>query len=162
MKFKCSKCLLEKEKDNFYWKSDGIIRNHICKDCWRTIRKSNYTDNREYYLNKSKKHGAENRCKYREFLLEYFKDNHCVDCGESDPLVLDFDHLSDKKMNVSAMKNYKLDAIKKEISKCVVRCGNCHRRKTAVSENSWRLKLRVDYGTDNDGLSFQPKDSKCN
>lgn len=27
------------------------------------------------------------------YILKYFKTHHCIDCSESDPIVLDFDHL---------------------------------------------------------------------
>lgn len=54
-----------------------------------------------------------------------------------DPIVLDHDHVKDKTMGISLMvrnnKNWK--EIEKEISKCVVRCSNCHRRKTAKERN---------------------------
>ena len=45
---------------------------------------------------------------------------------------MDFDHLRDKKMNVSRMINspYSLEEIINEISKCDLLCANCHRRRT--------------------------------
>lgn len=56
-----------------------------------------------------------------------------MDCGENDPVVLEFDHISDKIDSVSRMicDSYSLDSLEKEIAKCEVRCANCHRRKTA-------------------------------
>jgi hypothetical protein len=65
----------------------------------------------------------------RAYLLEH----PCVDCGESDVTVLDFDHVRDsKRMDVSALVagGYSWHAIADEIAKCDVRCANCHRRAT--------------------------------
>ena len=57
-----------------------------------------------------------------------------MDCGEDNPLVLDFDHVAGKKvMNISDMSRtcYSRETIMKEIDKCEVRCSNCHRIVTA-------------------------------
>ncbi len=37
--------------------------------------------------------------------------------------------------------NHSLDAIKEEVKKCVVRCANCHRRKTAKEIGYWKFKM---------------------
>jgi len=79
------------------------------------------------------------RKRNRDFLLEYLLIHPCVDCGEDDPIVLDFDHVKGKKFkNVGRLciNGFSTDSIKKEIDKCDVRCANCHRRKTA-KEFGW-------------------------
>lgn len=63
-----------------------------------------------------------------------------MDCGEKDVVCLEFDHVSgDKIKSVGAMLNlsWSIAKIKQEISKCVIRCANCHRRKTAKDFN-WK------------------------
>jgi hypothetical protein len=56
----------------------------------------------------------------------------CVDCGERDMLVLEFDHIGDKRGQVSQMVfNVSLATLKREIAECEIRCCNCHRRVTA-------------------------------
>ena len=61
------------------------------------------------------------------------KAGGCVDCGESDPRCLDFDHVRGKKLrSVSLMKTgYSVKVLREEIAKCEVRCANCHRKRTA-------------------------------
>lgn len=69
-------------------------------------------------------------------LRDYKALKKCQDCGEGDPLFLDFDHKdrSQKSYNVSdhARIGYSLARILKEVEKCDVVCANCHRRRTAV------------------------------
>jgi hypothetical protein len=56
----------------------------------------------------------------------------CVDCGLSDLVVLEFDHVVNKHANVTqlARRGCSLDCLKREIAKCEIRCANCHRRRT--------------------------------
>lgn len=65
------------------------------------------------------------------YVLSYLAAHPCVDCGEDDPVVLEFDHVqTDKVASISDLvhKGYKLELIVAEIEKCEVRCANCHRR----------------------------------
>lgn len=77
------------------------------------------------------------RDRNRSLINNSLSENPCVDCGEADPIVLEFDHLSNKKMNISDMMDYAWNSILLEIEKCVIRCANCHRRKTAL-EQGWK------------------------
>jgi hypothetical protein len=67
------------------------------------------------------------------WVYDYLRDHPCVDCGEADPLLLEFDHVGDKRGGVMdlAWGEYSIESIEAEIAKCEVRCCNCHRRKTA-------------------------------
>jgi hypothetical protein len=65
--------------------------------------------------------------------LETLERSGCVDCGVTDLPILDFDHVEGKvdsvmRMAAGGCSELRLHA---EIAKCVVRCGNCHRRRTA-------------------------------
>lgn len=79
------------------------------------------------------------------YILQYLKIHPCIDCGELDPLVLEFDHLnpSDKRANIALLitSGNGIAQLLAEITKCVVRCSNCHRRKTAQQFNT--VKFRV-------------------
>ena len=132
---KCTKCKLIKPINdfNFKVKSKGIYQCQ-CKVCTRSNIKNHYINNKKYYLDKTQKRNLELRQIINEYLLIYFKNHSCVDCGESNPVVLEFDHRdgNQKEMPVSAfIRARKIDKIKAEIEKCDVRCANCHRKKTA-------------------------------
>jgi len=73
-----------------------------------------------------------NKQQFKKKLSEIKETSGCVDCGVTNPIVLDFDHLHDKKYNVSRMihDGFSWAAIKKEIAKCEVVCANCHRIRT--------------------------------
>ena len=78
----------------------------------------------------------------RAFVDEYKKGHPCVDCGEVDPIVLDFDHITDnKKMCIARLVGggFSLQLIKEEIGKCEVRCSNCHRRITHYRREAKKL-----------------------
>ena len=70
---------------------------------------------------------------------------NCVDCGESNPRVIDFDHITKNKIlsisNMVRNPSFGISDIKKEVDKCVVRCSNCHRLKTA-KENNWYTNMK--------------------
>lgn len=76
----------------------------------------------------------QNKAAIREFLIRGMKLEGCVDCGETDPIVLDFDHLPERgpKLFNAATGWRTITAILNEISKCEVRCANCHRRATVA------------------------------
>jgi hypothetical protein len=83
----------------------------------------------------------------REFLREYLLQNPCVSCGNSNLMVLEFDHRSreEKSFSISEAVNngVSLEDIKNELSKCSVLCANCHAIKTHMENNSWRYKTEL-------------------
>lgn len=77
--------------------------------------------------------GARRRQQRRDVVATYKADHPCVDCGESDPVVLEFDHVRGTKlMNINDFVAGRgtLAQLAEEIEKCEVRCANCHRRIT--------------------------------
>jgi hypothetical protein len=73
-----------------------------------------------------------NKQQFKKKLAEIKTASGCVDCGEKNHIVLDFDHIRDKKYNVSRMihDGFSWKAIMREIQKCEVVCANCHRIRT--------------------------------
>jgi len=95
------------------------------------------------YVDKADLYAAQkrHRIKVRERLLEFLSTKCCTDCGEDDPVVLDFDHVNPKKKfkKVAGMLSghYSWESVLREIQKCEIRCANCHRRKTYAQFKFW-------------------------
>ncbi len=73
-------------------------------------------------------------------ISEYLSVHPCVDCGEDDPIVLEFDHVMGIKsfsICVGKRHQYPVARLLEEIAKCEVRCANCHKRRTA-QQFDWR------------------------
>ena len=144
---KCSRCQIEKPLEDFNFKNKKLkTLQKSCKYCTREEIRRHYYKNREYYIIKARKRNAEIRSMLRQYILKFLQKHPCVDCGEKDPIVLEFDHQKDKLTSVSKIlqsRRRTLDILKKEIAKCVVRCANCHRRKTAKDFNWYKLHAPV-------------------
>jgi hypothetical protein len=82
----------------------------------------------------------------RKYVFDYLKTHPCVDCGESNVLALEFDHLHSKKFDIGTALggNTKVASrVKEEIKKCVVRCSTCHRIKTHIERDTWKFNLSL-------------------
>lgn len=69
----------------------------------------------------------------REYVRKIKETKPCTDCGNIYHFSqMDFDHLVDKKINISKLANSsaKIAEIKREIAKCELVCANCHRLRT--------------------------------
>lgn len=138
----CNRCKIEKPLEEFNYKNKVKgLRQYQCKDCSRLYVRSHYERNKEYYLKKAFKRNKRIRTEIRGYVWKYLSTHPCVDCNEKDPVVLEFDHLSNKTAAISEMnRNYTLETVKKEVEKCQIRCANCHRRKTA-KERGWNKEF---------------------
>ena len=94
-----------------------------------------YADNKEHKLQQVRLNNKKYKLRNRQYAFDYLASHPC-ECGESDPIVLEFDHNdpSEKKSSVSklAKGSGSLESLKKEISKCTIRCANCHKKRTAL------------------------------
>lgn len=138
----CGKCGVEKPLTEYYKRTaslDGLQAR--CKLCTNRNGAENYRK----YAERIKKRNVPAKKKLRQrnfqFILEYKQSHSCVDCGESDPDVLDFDHVRGAKVRSvyeMAGSAASLIRLQLEIDKCEIRCANCHRRITRKRERDIR------------------------
>ena len=102
------------------------------KDQARAAAK-HYRENKEKIISRSSARNRRQKKKNKAFVDRVKRMFSCVDCGESDPVVLEFDHVKGEKRRAIAdmvSNYYSVKTIKDEIRKCEIRCANCHRKKT--------------------------------
>lgn len=142
----CSNCQKEKNIEEFRpnkTKKDGY--QHYCIECDKVFQKEWYIKNKERLIKKAKENNTKNAVEMRQLVLDYLKHNSCVRCGESNILVLEFDHLKDKKFNIAQLANKWKEELLAEMAKCQVLCANCHKIKTHEQRNTykWRYSQEI-------------------
>lgn len=138
----CPKCEKNKIVSDFNKnksRNDGL--QNYCRECQKKIDKF-FQPKRD--LTKKRKQQKTKTLESRQEVINYLKKNPCVDCGEKNVIVLEFDHRDNKTMNVTDMvtRGYSLERVFKEIAKCDVRCANCHRIKTS-KQFGWHEGLKL-------------------
>jgi len=124
----CGHCKEEKSIDKFNWKITGKVRQSSCKICQSNFTKQHYSNNKDIYKDRARA----NVRRAIVFVQDYLSKHPCIDCGEKGIVVLEFDHVSGiKETEISKMVRNGLSnkTISNEISKCEVRCANCHKRR---------------------------------
>lgn len=113
-----------------------------CRACRSEYGREHYARNKQRYIDQAAAVKRQKRIERTQRLIEYFRTNPCVDCAETDPVVLEFDHLSDKAFDIGTQLDSRPWAtILAEIEKCEVVCASCHRRRTAIRRRSMRAVL---------------------
>ena len=113
----CPRCDQHKTLAHFNKAKTGRHkRQGYCKDCTTKYLKSKIT--------------------IAKLIMDVRKAVPCADCKGSFPAcAMSFDHLRDKKHQVSSMGTYSVSKIMVEIDKCEVVCFNCHQIRTAERRN---------------------------
>lgn len=138
---KCYRCCLELVEEEFPMRRGSRIG--VCRDCY----KAHYGDPDQLDRAYSEKvrntnHKRKERC--RSYLYDILLKSSCVDCGLSDPIVLEFDHRNpeEKYRDVSLLvQQGSIELLKTEVSKCDIVCANCHRRRTVKAHTHWRVRF---------------------
>lgn len=140
---RCGRCGEWKAAEDFNFRSKATAtRQSICRLCTREYRADYNARHSKLFLHRRiAAHNARYRLINRHFVDEYLRHHPCVDCGENDIVVLEFDHVrGQKRAAISKLASMAVSRalITAEMAKCDVRCANCHRRRTAAI----RFKMR--------------------
>jgi hypothetical protein len=113
-------------------RSKGRKVDTYCRTCRAEYGREHYEANRQRYIDQARRRKEEVRATNYELLIRFLRAHPCVDCGEDDVMVLEFDHIAEKSFHITAAITYRAwSDILVEIAKCDVVCANCHRRRTA-------------------------------
>lgn len=158
----CRKCRRPAAPERFSWKRRARQeRQSWCVECQRTYHREWYSKNRQTVIARVRRNDKRLKARLAQLKWQYLEAHPCIDCGESDPVVLEFDHIGGKDAEVSALcrRGVSWRRVLQEIARCEVRCANCHRRRTiarleslgradgfqrSLSLSSSRLRSRKD------------------
>ena len=141
---RCGRCGVVQDASEYPVRDARTRRAHtICRACRRGYCRTYYWSNSAEFNARKRDRLKKHRARNRRFIEEHLLSHPCVDCGLLDPLVMEFDHVRGRKRSaVSTLVGQaaSITVIQTEIEKCVVRCANCHRRRTACTLWGRRLE----------------------
>lgn len=123
----------EKPFDEFAWrrKAQGQ-RDSYCRPCRPAYKQEHHAAHKARYVEQAAARRRALVLERTEFLVAFLRDHPCVDCGEGDPIVLEFDHLGEKEFSIAkGLRDRNWQTVLDEMAKCDVVWANCHRRRTA-------------------------------
>lgn len=121
----CKKCQKELSIHHFskFAKYDDRRRG-TCNICVYQTKKSERTD--PLVKAQRAKQSAQTRDRNRKYIYDFLSQNVCADCGISNMIVLEFDHVRGKTRQISNALHLSLVKLQEEIDKCDIVCRNCH------------------------------------
>jgi len=141
----CSSCGEERDTEkDFSWEYKLLgIRQSRCKYCQAELARLHYQKDKQTYKDRTRIRKNRILFENKTRLCIYLSNHPCVDCGETDIRVLEFDHVigqKDGEISDLFRQGFSWLTIEAEIAKCEIRCANCHRIKTFSSHsNNWRI-----------------------
>lgn len=132
---RCHSCSIEKNITDFgrnKTRHDGLQAQ--CRTCKRAMQRNWYHKNKVRHVGNVTQRRRAEETRIIRLIIAYLHKYPCIDCGEDNPVVLEFDHVrGDKYESISNMISQGCSwmTIQIEIQKCEARCCNCHRIKTA-------------------------------
>lgn len=146
---KCNTCGKEQSLSEFYTRDSGQLITP-CKGCQKVRRAKYWRENKDTITERRNsnpkvkdardKNNKRHNKKIRSWILTYLSSHPCVHCGETDPVVLEFDHLDPKTKDFGVSRATSIKKLENEVKKCQVLCANCHRRKTAKNNDWYKFK----------------------
>lgn len=141
----CPLCHLTKPRDDFNkhaGRKDGL--QSACRICQKQRDRNYYTSHHAAARTQRVAYRKARIEEGHQLLRDHLASHPCVDCGNSDIRVLDFDHVRGKKRReVTRLINggCTSSVLQQEVDKCDVRCKNCHAIKTIERiDKCWRVQ----------------------
>ena len=104
----CSRCLAQKPVEDFAGRRrQRGQRDSFCRTCRSAYGKEHYAANRQRYIAQARLQKQRLALERTLYLIDFFRTHSCVECGEDDPIVLEFDHLRDKSF--ASGSNYRAE-----------------------------------------------------
>lgn len=146
----CSKCKQVKEASPKYFNRKAASPDGLSSWCKVCKRKADAERQSRPGTRKTMRaRGKIRQDAARDYVWSILSKSECVDCGETNPLVLEFDHVRGEKLRgISYMiySGYKLETIQDEIDKCEIRCANCHAIKTQEERKTHKFEFFKSLG----------------
>lgn len=117
-----------------------------CKYCQSELSRFHYQNNKQAYKARSSARKTQILIENKPRLYAYLTSHPCIDCGQIDIRLLEFGHVyGQKSAEISDLlrQGFSWATIETEITKCEIRCANCHRIKTFEQRGSWRNSLHA-------------------
>ncbi len=142
----CPRCKIDKSLDLF--NKDKNRRTGVqtyCKECAKERFQIYYKNNKEHHLETVRKVNRANVLKKQKFVLKFLLENPCVQCREKDVLLLEFDHLRNKKFIIAELVcgGFSIKSLQKEMKKCQILCVACHRKKSMKNSKSYKYLYTI-------------------
>src|SRR5215472_557689 len=124
----CPKCSKDKPLSAFSVRDVTSLQPcSYCVPCQREYSRQHYRHNKNMHNKGRAERTTARRRDLQRYVTEHLAARSCVDCGESDIIVLEFDHVRGVKSgDISSLirKSASLSTIQLELSKCDIRCAN--------------------------------------
>lgn len=136
----CGRCGVAQPLSAFSRRGTG--HQAWCKQCFRAY----FRERGDLHRRQSNAALEARRKRAQRFVLGVLAGRACVDCGEADPVVLEFDHVGAKTGEIAQLvrDGVRLTRLRDEISRCEVVCACCHRWRTELRRRSWRVRPGVE------------------
>ena len=148
----CSGCGVVRARDEFALKDSRTGQRHSkCKHCGRRTSREHYRANHEAYIQRNRRNNPAHRERNAGAVYEYLLFHPCVRCGESDPVVLEFNHKDPrtKAANIADLIRFgwSINRLFAEIANCEVLCANCHQRFTSDGRLKYYKRMEQSNGS---------------
>jgi hypothetical protein len=100
----CRGCGVVRSLEEFAFKNSRTGQRHSrCKECGRRTSREHYLVHHAAYIERNRRNNPRHRTRNATAVLGYLQAHPCITCGESDPIVLEFNHTdpSTKSANIS-------------------------------------------------------------